>query len=113
MLLSNITEKGMRITSMVKVIIPITSICCLSSFLELISKIFKIKGVTSFLSEKLSQDPLEKFFAVQRQRGRTNENPNVYEFLKNTQSFWVINTISWLAETVRLLWFWPDQFFSR
>ena len=28
MLLSNITEKGMRMTIIVKVIIPITSICC-------------------------------------------------------------------------------------
>ena len=68
-----------------------------SSFLELVPKIFKIEGVTSFLSEKLSQDPLEKFFGVQRQRGRTNENPNVSEFLNNTQSIRVINTI-WIKD---------------
>ena len=49
------------------------------------------------MSEKLSQDPLEKFFGVQCQRDRTNENPNVYEFLNNTQSFQVINTI-WLKD---------------
>ena len=65
--------------------------------MELVPRIFRIDGVTSFLSEKLSQDPLEKFFGVQRQRGRTNENPSVAEFLNNTQSVRVINTI-WLKD---------------
>ena len=60
-------------------------------------QLFQIKGVTSFLSEKLSQDPLEKFFGIQRQRGRTNENPNVTEFYKNTQSLRVIDTI-WIKD---------------
>ena len=32
------------------------------SFLELVPYIFSIKGVTVFLSEKLNQDLLEKFF---------------------------------------------------
>ena len=58
-----------------------------ASFLEFIPHIFKIEGVTSFLSEKLSQDPLEKFFGCQRQRGATNKNPTVAEFLKNTQEY--------------------------
>ena len=65
-----------------------------SSFLELIPYLFKIKGVTHFLSEKLSQDPLEKFFGCQRQKGRSNENPTVGEFLKNTDSLRVINSIN-------------------
>lgn len=60
-------------------------------------QLFQIEGVTSFLSEKLSQDPLEKFFGIQRQRGRTNENPNVTEFYKNTQSLRVIDTI-WIKD---------------
>ena len=35
-------------------------------FVELNCKVrFKIPGVTTFLSEKLSQDPLEKFFGCQ------------------------------------------------
>lgn len=76
--------------------------CCLrsilvSSFLELIPYLFQIKGVSSFLSEKLSQDPLEKFFGVQRQQGRSNENPTVSQFLKNTQGLRVINSI-WLKD---------------
>ena len=65
-----------------------------SSFLELIPYLFKIKGVTHFLSEKLSQDPLEKFFGCQRQKGRSNENPMVGKFFKNTYSLRVINSIN-------------------
>ena len=51
-----------------------------------------IPGVTLFLSNAICQDPLEKFFGQQRQRGRTNENPNVFEFIKNTQALRVINS---------------------
>ena len=45
------------------------------------------------MSEKLSQDPLEKFFGCQRQKGQSNENPTVGEFFKNTDSLRVINSI--------------------
>ena len=58
----------------------------------MIPYLFKIKGVSCFLSEKLSQDPLEKFFGCQRQSG-TNDNPTVAQFLKNTQNLRVINSI--------------------
>ena len=68
-----------------------------SSFLELLPYLFSIEGVNSFLSEKLSQDPLEKFFGCQRQQGRSNENPTVAQFIKNTQSLRVINSI-WLSD---------------
>ena len=46
----------------------------LVSFLELIPRIFEIKGVTSFRSEKLLQDPLENFFGCQRQRGKSHSS---------------------------------------
>ena len=49
--------------------------------------------VLIFLSERLSQDPLENFFGCQRQRCRTNENPNLHEFCKNTQALRVINSV--------------------
>ena len=62
--------------------------------MELIPTIFKIPGVTCFLTEKLSQDPLEKFFGCQRQQGRTNDNPKVHEFLSNTQSLRIIDSIN-------------------
>jgi len=65
--------------------------------LELIPYLFDIEGVSSFLSEKLSQDVLEKFFGVQRQCGKSNENPTVAQFLKNTQGIRVINFI-WVGD---------------
>lgn len=55
--------------------------------------LFTIPGITYFLSERLSQDPLEKFFGCQRQRGKTSDNPNVQEFCKNTQALRVINGV--------------------
>jgi hypothetical protein len=55
--------------------------------------VFTIPGVHVFLSGKLSQDALEKFFGQQRQRGRANKNPNVMEFIRNTQALRVVNGI--------------------
>jgi hypothetical protein len=46
-----------------------------------------------FLSNKLCQDPLEKFFGQQRQRGRVNENPTVNDFIKNSQALRVVHGI--------------------
>lgn len=46
-----------------------------------------------FLTAKLNQDPLEKFFGLQRQRGAVNDNPNAKEFMKNTQALRVINSV--------------------
>jgi len=64
-----------------------------SSFVDLIKYVFTIPGVTVFLSERLCQDPLEKFFGCQRQRGGTNENPTVQEFCRNTQALRVVNSL--------------------
>ena len=64
------------------------------SFLELIPIVFKIPGVVCFMTEKLSQDLLENFFGCQRQQGSTNDNPKVLEFLTNTQSLRVIDSIN-------------------
>uniref|UniRef100_A0A1X7VAJ7 Transposable element P transposase-like RNase H C-terminal domain-containing protein n=1 Tax=Amphimedon queenslandica TaxID=400682 RepID=A0A1X7VAJ7_AMPQE len=47
------------------------------SFINLVNYIFTIPGVNSFLSKRISQDPLEKYFGRQRQRGRVSENPTV------------------------------------
>lgn len=62
------------------------------SFVELVRYLLKIPGVPPFLSRRVTQDPLEKFFGLQRQRGRVNENPNVAQFLKNTQALRVVQT---------------------
>ena len=46
----------------------------------------------AFLSQNLCQDPVEKFFGCQRQRGDTSDNPNVQEFYNNTGALWVVNS---------------------
>lgn len=60
--------------------------------MELVKYLFSLPDVNCFLSEHVSQDPLEKFFGCQRQRGGTSDNPNLQEFCKNTQGFRVINS---------------------
>lgn len=99
MVLSNPTDNGMRITGMyVNKRFSVTeSFSTVKSFLELVPLLLKIDGVTAFLSEKLSQDPLEKFFGIQRQQGRANENPSIAQVLKNSQSLRVINSI-WVKD---------------
>ena len=67
------------------------------SFLELVLLLMKIEGVNVFLSEKLSQDFLEKFFGIQRQQGRANENPSVAQVLKNSQNLRMISSI-WIKD---------------
>ena len=69
-----------------------------SSFVELIPYLFeKVPGICSFLSARINQDALEKFFGMQRQAGRANQNPTVLEFIKNT--FRVISSI-WIDDIV-------------
>ena len=60
--------------------------------MELVQYIFTVPGVQSFLSQRICQDPLENFFGCQRQRGGVHDNPNVQEFIKNTQALSVINS---------------------
>ena len=66
------------------------------SFIEFVRYLFGLEEVKgkklSFLSNVLCQDLLEKFFGCQRQRGATNDNPTVMEFVENTQSLSVINS---------------------
>jgi len=63
------------------------------SFVEIVEYLFSVSGVTIFLSGWLSQDSLEKLFGCQRHWGKSNENPNVHDFGKNTQVLRVINTV--------------------
>ena len=62
------------------------------SFVQLVRFLLSLPGVEAFLSTKFSQDPLETFFGLQRQRGRSNENPTTVEFLNNTEHLRVINS---------------------
>ena len=47
-----------------KILPKLSSFFLVSSFIELLPLILSIPGVKSFLSERLSQDPLEKFLAA-------------------------------------------------
>ena len=64
--------------------------------MELVRYLFSLPEVKdanlAFLSQNLCQDPVENFFACQRQRGGTSDNPNVKEFLKNTGALRVVNS---------------------
>lgn len=65
----------------------------MSSFLELVPCILSLPGVSTFLSGKINQDPIEKFFGCIRQHGRVNDNPTVQEALKSVQTLRVVNSI--------------------
>ena len=71
------------------------------SFVELTKHVFTIPGVILFLSNRLCQDPIENFFGQQRQRGGTHSNPNVLEFMRNTQESLKTQLVGTLGETVR------------
>ena len=62
------------------------------SFVELVRYVFTLPDVKSFLSQRICQDPLERFFGCQRQRGGVHDNPNVQEFCKNTQALRVMKS---------------------
>ena len=67
------------------------------SFVELVRYLFTIEGVSSFLSQRICQDPIENFFGCQRQRGGVNENPNV-QSSTNTQALRVTKSPKEIAE---------------
>lgn len=97
MLISKETLTGLRMTGIsyyyIHVLYTII-ILLVNSFIELVRYLFSLQGVKAFLSERISQDPLEKFFGRQRQRGGVHENPNVSQFLKGNQALRVINSIN-------------------
>ena len=61
----------------------------------MVKYLFSHSGVSSFLSlsERIQQNPIDKYFGRQRQRGRTNENSTVIQFLKNEQALRAFNSI--------------------
>lgn len=67
--------------------LPPFTVC---SLLELVPYLFSLPGVKVFLTERLCQDPLEKFFGNQRQRGGTHDNPTAQEFYSNTRALRVV-----------------------
>ena len=67
--------------------------------MEFVPNLFKIAGIHSFLSARINQDPIKKFFGMQRQAGRAHQNPTVAKFIKNTETFRVISSI-WIDDIV-------------
>jgi len=63
------------------------------SFVELVATVFKIPGVTCFLSNRICQDPLEKYFGMQRQYGGTNDNPTIMDFAKNSDTLRLVGNM--------------------
>ena len=92
MIISKETLSGIRITG--KSIVPFCKMfnCpfAVHSFIDLVPFLFTIPNVKSFLSKRISQDPLD---GHQRLRGGVNDNPNVSQFLKNSQALRIINKI--------------------
>ena len=56
------------------------------SFVELSTILLAVPGVQYILPEKLSQDPIERFFGKQRAAGGHNDNPTVQGLCNNTVS---------------------------
>ena len=48
-----------------------------NSFVDLAQELLQMEGVKFFLLEKLSQDPLEEYFSLQRRKGGCNDNPTL------------------------------------
>lgn len=55
------------------------SIFAVNSFVELAPQLLKLPGVEYLLSEVFSQDPLEWYFARQRHKGGSNDNPTAHQ----------------------------------
>jgi len=60
---------------------------------ELVQYLFTVPGLKVFLSSKLNQDILEKYFGIVRQNRGSNENPTVLEFKDITQTLRVANSV--------------------
>lgn len=64
------------------------------SFVEVVRYLFSIPGVKFVLSDRFSQDPLEKYFGNQRQRGGTNENPSVQQMVHNASALRALRSVT-------------------
>ena len=52
------------------------------------------QGNVTFLSERISQDPLENYFGQQRARGGRNENPSMQQCLYNAAAIRVQKSLA-------------------
>ena len=68
----------------------------MKSFVEFVKFLFSLPEVRdnklAFLSNRICQDPMEKYFGCQRQRGGTNDNPSVQEYHRNSEAIRVMDS---------------------
>ena len=61
-------------------------ISIVTSFTEVAPKLLSLPGAEYLLSEVFSQDPLERYFAKQRHRGGSNDNPTAAQVPYNAST---------------------------
>ena len=92
MCLSTETLQGLRITGEQNVHEPYHAVtisilsAAVTSFVEAARYLLQYPGFQFLLSERFTQDPLEAFFSMQRQKGGGSDNPTALQFTYNTSS---------------------------
>lgn len=91
MMLSRETLEGLKITgeiAMSNIILWLhgifySTLYSVRSFVEMTRYLLQQGQDLFFLSERISQDPLENYFGQQRARGGRNENPTMHRTIQN------------------------------
>jgi len=65
-----------------------------TSFVEAGRYLLQYPGFKFLLSECFTQDPLEAFFSMQRQRGGGSDNPTALQFTYNTSSLRIQRSVA-------------------
>jgi len=65
-----------------------------TSFVEAGRYLLQYPGFRFLLSECFTQDPLEAFFSIQRQRGGGSDNPTALQFTYNTSSLRIQRSVA-------------------
>ena len=81
MLLSHPTRLGLKMTCKVLYLYKCESYICVTgkSFVELVRYLFTMEDVNFFQSQRICQDPLERFFGCQLQSRAVHDN-QMYSF---------------------------------
>ncbi len=103
MMLSRETMEGLQITGTITRVIlfvyELQFFFPVKSFVEMTKYILSETPADNseslyFLSERISQDPIENYFGKQRARGRRNENPNMHQSVHNAAALRVQKSLA-------------------
>ena len=64
-------------------------------------KFFLQNGSKFILTERLCQDPVGEFFGIQRQLGRTNDNPDIAKFGYNDNTIRIQRDVSFISRNMK------------